>query len=69
MLSVYGIDSARAYGTATKALGRTKTRRIMVTGPDGKDIPQDINGAVGKSISNYTLNNAKSSMTCAMDTS
>ena len=53
----YGIGStARAYGTATKALaGAPKTRRIMVTGPDGKDIPQDINmGAVGKSISNYT---------------
>ena len=53
----YGIgNTSRAYGTATKALaGAPTTRRIMVTGPDGKDIPQDINmGTVGKSISNYT---------------
>ena len=53
----YGIgNTSRAYGTATKALaGAPSTRRIMVTGPDGKDIPQDINmGTVGKSISNYT---------------
>ena len=53
----YGIgNTSRAYGTATKALaGAPTTRRIMVTGSDGKDIPQDINmGTVGKSISNYT---------------
>ena len=57
LAGTYGIGStARAYGTATKALaGAPTTRRIMVTGSDGKDIPQDINmGTVGKSISNYT---------------
>ena len=57
LAGTYGIgNTSRAYGTATKALaGAPSTRRIMVTGPDGKDIPQDINmGTVGKSISNYT---------------
>ena len=57
LAGTYGVvNTSRAYGTATKALaGAPTTRTIMVTGSDGKDVPQELNmGTAGKSISNYT---------------
>ena len=55
----YGIiDTSGAFGTASKLfMGAPTTRTIMVTGPDGQPVPQEVNmGVAGKSISNYDLN-------------
>ena len=57
LAGTYGVgNTARAYGTATKALaGAPATRTVMVMGPDNVEIPQEVNmGVAGKSISNYT---------------
>ena len=54
----YGITSTSgAFGTASKLfMGAPTTRTIMVTGPDGQPVPQEVNmGIAGKSISNYDL--------------
>ena len=49
--------TSRTFGTASKLfLGAPKTRTVMVTGPDGQPVEQEVNmGAFGKSIANYEL--------------
>ena len=52
----YGVNStARAYGEATSLIiNAPKTRGIMVSGPDGKPIEQEVKmGIIGKSAFNY----------------
>ena len=55
----HGIGAtSRTFGTASKLfMGAPKTRTVMVTGPDGQPVEQEVNmGAFGKSIANYDLN-------------
>ncbi len=49
--------TSRTFGTASKLfMGAPKTRTVMVTGPDGQPVQQEVNmGAFGKSIANYEL--------------
>jgi len=49
--------TSRTFGTASKLfMGAPKTRTVMVTGPDGQPVEQEVNmGAFGKSIANYDL--------------
>jgi hypothetical protein len=52
----YGVNNtARAYGEATSLImNAPKTRGIMVSGPDGKPIEQEVKmGIIGKSSFNY----------------
>jgi len=54
----YGVNNtARAYGEATSLImNAPKTRGIMVSGPDGKPIEQEVKmGIIGKSSFNYTF--------------
>ena len=54
----YGVGkTAAAYGAATRLITNApKTRGIMVTGPDGTPIEQEVEmGVVGKSAFNYTF--------------
>ena len=54
----HGIGAtSRTFGTASKLfMGAPKTRTVMVTGPDGQPVQQEVNmGAFGKSIANYEL--------------
>ena len=50
------MPTTRAYGAATKALfGAPTTRMVMVTGPDGQPVEQEVDmGYQGKTIANYT---------------
>jgi len=53
----YGaVNTARAYGTATRLLANApKTRGVMVTGSDGSPVEQEVKmGIAGGSIFNYT---------------
>ena len=49
-------NTTAAYGDDTRALmNAPTTRTVMVTGPDGELVPQEINmGVQGKTIANYT---------------
>jgi len=49
--------TSRTFGIASKLfMGAPKTRTVMVTGPDGQPVQQEVNmGAFGKSIANYEL--------------
>jgi hypothetical protein len=49
-------NTTSAYGDATRAfMGAPTTRTVMVTGPDGEPVAQEINmGMAGKTIANYT---------------
>ena len=54
----YGLGkTAAAYGAATRLITNSpKTRGIMVTGPDGSPVEQEVEmGVVGKSVFNYTF--------------
>ena len=54
----YGVgQTAAAYGDATRLVaGAPKKRGVMVSGPDGKPIEQEVKtGVVGKSMFNYTF--------------
>ena len=53
----YGaVNTARAYGTATRLLANApKTRGVMVTGSDGSPVEQEVKmGIAGSSVFNYT---------------
>jgi len=53
----YGVSNVtRAYSTASKALlGAPTKRMVMVTGPDGQPVEQEVDmGYAGKTIANYT---------------
>jgi hypothetical protein len=52
-------NTGKAFGSATKLFaGAPSKRTVMVTGPEGQPVEQEIDmGVAGKSISNYDLNN------------
>jgi hypothetical protein len=52
-------NTGKAFGSATKLFaGAPSKRTVMVTGPEGQPVEQEIDmGVAGKSIANYDLNN------------